>query len=89
MLEVDWDSKNGWHSPVISPYHKLELDPACSALHYALQAFEGLKAYIDQEGKIRLFRPDMNMKRLQNSCARLHFPVDSNLYFVLTSQVFR
>eukprot|EP00475_Leptophrys_vorax_P010584 TRINITY_DN1716_c0_g1_i3.p1 TRINITY_DN1716_c0_g1~~TRINITY_DN1716_c0_g1_i3.p1 ORF type:complete len:205 (+),score=36.54 TRINITY_DN1716_c0_g1_i3:13-627(+) len=74
MLEVDWDASVGWKAPVISPYHPLQLDPAVSSLHYALQAFEGMKAYIDQDGNVRLFRPDMNMKRLNNSCKRLCFP---------------
>jgi branched-chain amino acid aminotransferase len=72
---VDWDVNNGWGNPVISPYHKFELDPAISALHYALQAFEGMKAYIDQNGKIRLFRPERNMERLRDSARRLCFPV--------------
>lgn len=30
-----------------------------------------MKAYIDANNKIRLFRPDMNMKRFANSCQRL------------------
>jgi branched-chain amino acid aminotransferase len=75
MLEIDWDAAKGWSNPVISPYHPLQLDPAVSSLHYALQAFEGLKAYLDKDGNIRLFRPDKNMKRLNNSCSRLCFPV--------------
>jgi branched-chain amino acid aminotransferase len=37
MLEVDWDEKHGWGKPVISPYHKLELDPSASVLHYAIE----------------------------------------------------
>ncbi|KAH9146161.1 hypothetical protein AeRB84_009972 [Aphanomyces euteiches] len=74
MLEVDWDNKNGWAAPVIRPYGPLALDPAASALHYALQCFEGMKAYIDDNGKIRLFRPDLNMKRMNNSMERLHLP---------------
>ena len=41
MLEIDWDSVSGWHKPVIKEYGSLQLMPACSALHYALQAIEG------------------------------------------------
>uniref|UniRef100_A0A2P2ID95 branched-chain-amino-acid transaminase n=2 Tax=Hirondellea gigas TaxID=1518452 RepID=A0A2P2ID95_9CRUS len=75
MLEIDWDSKNGWHAPKISPYHNFEMNPACSALHYSLQCFEGLKAYYDPKlDKIRMFRPMENMKRMNVSCERLHFP---------------
>ena len=33
-----------------------------------------MKAYKDTEGNVRMFRPDMNMIRLNNSCKRLHMP---------------
>ena len=41
-----------------------------------LQCFEGMKAYksLNGDGSIRLFRPDKNMKRLQDSMDRLHMP---------------
>lgn len=38
------------------------------------QCFEGMKAYVDPSGKVRLFRPDMNMKRLNRSMKRLLLP---------------
>lgn len=75
MLEIDWDNKNGWHTPIISPYHSLSIDPASSSLHYALQLFEGMKAYTTAKGSIRLFRPEKNMERMAQSAKRLHFPV--------------
>lgn len=74
MLEIDWDVKDGWSAPRIVPYHNLELDPAASCLHYGLEAFEGMKAYRDSRGRARLFRPDLNMKRLATSMERLAFP---------------
>jgi branched-chain amino acid aminotransferase len=36
-----------------------------------------MKAYKDIQGRVRLFRPDMNMKRFKRSCARLALPVRS------------
>ncbi|EQC34071.1 branched-chain amino acid aminotransferase [Saprolegnia diclina VS20] len=74
MLEIDWDQKTGWGKPLIRPYGPLSVDPASSSLHYALQCFEGMKAYINDDGKIRLFRPDMNMARMNNSMERLFLP---------------
>lgn len=82
MLEVDWNSGTGWQVPKISPYHGLTLDPACSALHYALQAFEGMKAYLDNDDNIRLFRPMMNMDRLEDSCLRLSFPTFDKVQYL-------
>ena len=72
----------GWEAPVIRPHGPLSLDPAVSSLHYGLQLFEGMKAYIDAAGKIRLFRPDKNMVRLNNSAARLNFPAVDGAQFL-------
>ena len=74
MLSVDWNSATGWEAPEIIPHGDLRIDPAASSLHYGLQCFEGMKAYVDAEGGVRLFRPDMNMKRMNTSCERLFLP---------------
>jgi branched-chain amino acid aminotransferase len=52
----------------------LSLHPSASVFHYALECFEGMKAYSDAQGRVRLFRPDMNMKRLASSAQRLCLP---------------
>ncbi|KAJ1728868.1 branched-chain-amino-acid transaminase bat2 [Coemansia biformis] len=74
MLAIEWTAGGGWGRPQIKPYGPLQLDPSCSVFHYAFECFEGLKAYRDAQGKLRLFRPDRNMARLNNSAARLHLP---------------
>eukprot|EP00128_Syssomonas_multiformis_P010699 Colp12_sorted_trinity150504_noHs@23158 len=74
MLEISWKKETGWAAPTISPYHKLSLDPASVVFHYGVEIFEGMKAYKDKDGKIRMFRPDKNMDRLYNSAARLALP---------------
>jgi branched-chain amino acid aminotransferase len=43
--------------------------------HYGIECFEGMKAYKDKNGKIRLFRPDMNMARMNRSTERIALPV--------------
>lgn len=74
MLEIDWDIDNGWHTPIIKPLSPLNLHPAVSSLHYSLQCFEGMKAFIDPNGDIRTFRFDRNMARFKNSVRRLALP---------------
>eukprot|EP01136_Pigoraptor_vietnamica_P044110 Opistho-1_new@20447 len=74
MLEIEYDEKSGWSAPKISPYHKLQLDPACTVFHYAVECFEGMKAYQDAQGNTRLFRPDKNMDRISASAERLALP---------------
>jgi branched-chain amino acid aminotransferase len=57
----------------------LKISEASTGLHYGQQCFEGLKAYRNKEGKIQMFRPDENAKRMQKSCQKIlmpEFPVD-------------
>lgn len=53
----------------------LSLDPSSTVLHYAQCLFEGLKAYRNKDGKVTIFRPDLNMKRMNLSAQRLALPV--------------
>lgn len=53
----------------------LAVDPSSSVLHYAQTLFEGMKAYRDENGKVTLFRPGMNMNRMNTSASRLALPV--------------
>jgi branched-chain amino acid aminotransferase len=73
MFEVDAKGAQ-WGAPLIHEFGMLSIPPQCTALHYGIECFEGLKAYRDKNGDIRLFRPDMNLKRLQSSMQRLCLP---------------
>ena len=74
MLTIEWTEKDGWLDPQIVPYQNLSLDPATCVFHYAFECFEGMKAYKDKNGQIRLFRPDKNMARMNKSSARIALP---------------
>ncbi|KAL2888386.1 Branched-chain-amino-acid aminotransferase, cytosolic [Ceratocystis lukuohia] len=74
MLVVEWTKEAGWGTPKIQPYQNLSLDPATCVFHYAFECFEGMKAYKDAEGTVRLFRPDKNMERFNKSTARIALP---------------
>ena len=65
------DGDRTWNSARIVPYGPLSLDPGAAVLHYGQELFEGLKAFRGDDGKIRLFRPEMNWKRMQNGAARV------------------
>ncbi|MGF1529022.1 MAG: branched-chain amino acid aminotransferase [Candidatus Competibacterales bacterium] len=80
MFTLDY-SDGRWHSPRIRPYGPIALDPACATLHYGQTVFEGLKAFAGVDGRVRLFRPDANAKRLADSCRRMCIPpVDPELF---------
>ena len=80
MFMMNYDEGQGWHDPRIVPYAPLELDPSAMVFHYAQEVFEGLKAYKDKQGHVRLFRPDKNFARLNVSNERLAIPqIDEEL----------
>lgn len=74
MMSIEWTAQGGWLPPRITPYQNLSLDPATCVFHYGFEAFEGMKAYKDRQGNIRLFRPDKNMQRMNRSAARIALP---------------
>ena len=74
MFIMDYTEGKGWHDPRIEPYHNLSLSPASMVFHYGQEMFEGLKAYRGADGKARLFRPDMNGKRTNDTNKRLCIP---------------
>lgn len=74
MFVMEYTEGQGWHDPVIKPYGPLPLDPSAMCLHYGQEVFEGMKAYRAADGRILLFRPEENFKRLNTSCERLCIP---------------
>lgn len=74
MMIVDYVEGEGWKDHRIVPYEPLTIDPAAIIFHYGQTVFEGLKAYLSEEGNIRLFRPEQNMRRMNLSCERLCMP---------------
>ncbi|BAH08249.1 branched-chain amino acid aminotransferase [Clostridium kluyveri] len=63
-----------WDDGKLVEDNMLTISEGSPALHYGQQCFEGLKCYRRKDGKIQLFRPDQNAKRLNNSCRRLLMP---------------
>ncbi|XP_022653208.1 branched-chain-amino-acid aminotransferase, cytosolic-like isoform X3 [Varroa jacobsoni] len=75
MFECYWNDETGWLKPRISPLHNLNLHPAAKVFHYGQELFEGMKAYKGVDGKIRLFRPNLNINRLLGSAERVGLPL--------------
>lgn len=63
-----------WQEPVIEPFRDLRLSPASLVLHYGQSIFEGMKAYRNESGDVTLFRPEMNIKRMNRSAERMCMP---------------
>lgn len=80
-FEMDYDANNGgWQNPTIKKFTDFSISPAALVFHYGQAIFEGLKAYKHADGRIALFRPDENFKRMNRSAKRLCMPeVDIDL----------
>ncbi len=63
-----------WDEGQLVEDNNLSISEASTALHYGQQCFEGMKAYRRKDGKIQLFRPDQNAKRINRSCERILMP---------------
>src|SRR5258708_13465647 len=74
MFLADFQEEKGWYDPRVEPYGPLSLDPATAVLHYAQAIFDGLKAFRGVDGKVRLFRPQKHVERLNNSARQMCIP---------------
>ena len=53
----------------------ITINECAGVLQYAQTVFEGMKAYTTEDGKIVVFRPDLNAARMADSARRLEMPV--------------
>ena len=70
------DYKDGkWDEGRMTSDDTVTISECAGVLQYAQTVFEGLKAYTTCDGRIVVFRPDLNASRLADSCRRLEIPV--------------
>ena len=83
--------RNGAWTPVESRTNDdITLSAFAGALHYGIECFEGLKAFRGKDGKVRMFRPEENAKRLRRSAEFLGIEAPSIEMFVqMCEQVIR
>jgi branched-chain amino acid aminotransferase len=74
MFVANFEEEKGWYDPRVEPYGPLPLDPATAVLHYGQGLFEGLKAFRGKDGRIRLFRPQKHVERLNRTARRMCIP---------------
>jgi branched-chain amino acid aminotransferase len=71
-----------WDDGVLTEDSNIVLNESAGVLQYAQTCFEGLKAYRTKDGRVVCFRPDLNAKRMIESCKRLEMPVFSEERFL-------
>ena len=67
MFMMEYTRGEGWKNARIVPFARLSLHPASTVLHYGSEIFEGLKAYRRADGKVQMFRPMENIRRMNRS----------------------
>ncbi len=68
-------SDGKWDDGAVIEDDMITMSECACVLQYAQTIFEGLKAYTTEDGRIVLFRPDLNAERLANSARRMEMPV--------------
>jgi len=74
MFIMDYNSEKGWFDSRIVPYGPILMEPSAMVFHYGQELFEGLKAYKAEDGRVLLFRPELNAKRSNDTCERICMP---------------
>ncbi len=70
-----------WGDLEVSSSEYIDVHIAATGLHYGQEAFEGMKAYMGKDGKVRVFRWDENAKRLIFSAGGVKMaPVPEELF---------
>lgn len=71
-IKTDWNVRSTWKDgqwgmieATTDEYIPIHMAATC--LHYGQEAFEGLKAFRGQDGKVRIFRLEENAKRMASS----------------------
>lgn len=63
-----------WNDGELLTSELITLHEGSPALHYAQQCFEGMKAQTASDGRILLFRPELNAERMHSTATRLSMP---------------
>ena len=66
---------NKWDEGILSTEETFQIHECACVLQYAQTCFEGMKAYRTVDNKVVCFRPDLNAKRMADTCTRLEMPV--------------
>ncbi len=63
-----------WSDGELVSDESITMSMAAPCLHYGQEAFEGMKAFETKDGRIVVFRPEANWKRLQKTSEKIYIP---------------
>lgn len=71
-----------WDDGELIESSSVTVSEGAPALHYAQQCFEGMKAQTAEDGRVLLFRPNLNAERMHRTAERLLMPPVSDSLFI-------
>lgn len=71
-----------WSEGELITSDMISVHEGAPALHYAQQCFEGLKAQTAPDGRVLLFRPQLNAERMRQAAGRLLMPIVPEELFI-------
>jgi branched-chain amino acid aminotransferase len=71
MYLAKWTQETGWKSHGAVPFGNLSMPPSAQVLNYGQGLFEGMKALTSIDGRVVLFRPVENAKRMKRGAERM------------------
>lgn len=74
IFTMKYTVEKGWHDAKIEPNEPKPFDLATCIFHYAQGIFEGMKAFLQPDGSIAIFRPEENWARMNRSAERMCIP---------------
>ena len=83
-----YTEKGKWQKGSLTTDKYLHIHEGSNVFHYGQGLFEGLKAYKQKDGKIMMFRPELNFERMNNGLDRIVAPrLDKEIFFEGIQQV--
>ena len=83
-----WTKEGQWVGGNLTEDKTITIHEGSNVFHYGQAIFEGLKAYKHQDGKIYLFRPDLNFTRINEGMERIVAPrIPKKLFFDAITEV--
>jgi len=74
MVMATLSAGKQWDRVWAEPYGPITLEPSATILNYGQGLFEGIKAFRTSTGRIVIFRPQKNARRLADGARRLCIP---------------
>ena len=83
-----WTKEGKWNGGSLTENPNITIHEASNVFHYGQAIFEGLKAYKHKNGKVFLFRPNLNFERVSDGMKRIVAPaIPRELFFEAIQEV--